>query len=268
MRRWCRPRRTGAASCDDAAVELGIYTFAELTSGLGPEERLRDLLEEIELADQVGLDVFGVGEHHRPDFAVSAPAVVLAGRRGADEADPAHERGQRAQLRRPGPRLPGLRDARPALGRPRRDHGRPRLVHRVVPALRLRPRRLRRALRREARAAARAARAERVTWRAAPRADRRPRRLPAAVQDPLPVWVAVGGTPESASAPARSGCRWRSRSSAALPERFVAASPSSTAARPPRPATTPPALSINSHGFVADDLAAGGRRAFPAVRRR
>src|SRR5438552_11157360 len=39
---------------------------------------MRDLLEEAELADQVGLDVFGVGEHHRPDFAVSAPAVVLA----------------------------------------------------------------------------------------------------------------------------------------------------------------------------------------------
>src|SRR5438093_1431954 len=60
-------------------MELGVYTFAELTSDeVSPQERLRDLLEEIELADQVGLDVFGVGEHHRPDFAVSAPAVVLA----------------------------------------------------------------------------------------------------------------------------------------------------------------------------------------------
>ena len=65
-------------------MELGIYTFAELTPDpatgrtIGPEERLRDLLEEIELADEVGLDVFGVGEHHRPDFAVSTPAVVLA----------------------------------------------------------------------------------------------------------------------------------------------------------------------------------------------
>ncbi|HEY7792939.1 MAG TPA: LLM class flavin-dependent oxidoreductase, partial [Gaiellaceae bacterium] len=65
-------------------MELGIYTFAELTPDpatgrvVSPGERLRDLLEEIELADQVGLDVFGVGEHHRPDFAVSAPAVVLA----------------------------------------------------------------------------------------------------------------------------------------------------------------------------------------------
>src|SRR5260221_13381967 len=39
---------------------------------------MRDLLEEVALAEQVGLDVFGIGEHHRPDFVVSAPAVVLA----------------------------------------------------------------------------------------------------------------------------------------------------------------------------------------------
>ncbi|MCL6554074.1 MAG: LLM class flavin-dependent oxidoreductase, partial [Firmicutes bacterium] len=41
-------------------------------------ERLRNAVEEIVLADQVGLDVYGVGEHHRPDYAGSAPAVVLA----------------------------------------------------------------------------------------------------------------------------------------------------------------------------------------------
>jgi probable LLM family oxidoreductase len=58
-------------------MEIGIYTFGELTSG-DAGQRMRDLLEEIELADQVGLDVFGVGEHHRPDFVVSAPAIVLA----------------------------------------------------------------------------------------------------------------------------------------------------------------------------------------------
>ena len=55
--------------------------FAEVAPGsgaAGAEQRLRELIEQIELADQVGLDVFGVGEHHRPDFAVSAPAVVLA----------------------------------------------------------------------------------------------------------------------------------------------------------------------------------------------
>src|SRR3954454_12823351 len=64
-------------------MELGVYTFGERTADAAghrqtQEERLRDLLEEIELADEVGLDVFGVGEHHRPEFVVSAPAVVLA----------------------------------------------------------------------------------------------------------------------------------------------------------------------------------------------
>src|SRR5439155_18732716 len=53
-------------------------TFAELNEQ-DAAARMRDLLEEVELAEQVGLDVFGVGEHHRPDFVVSAPAVVLAG---------------------------------------------------------------------------------------------------------------------------------------------------------------------------------------------
>src|SRR5215203_2661358 len=64
-------------------MEIGLYTFAELSpdprtgQAITPPERVRDLMEEIELADRVGLDVFGVGEHHRPDFVVSAPAVIL-----------------------------------------------------------------------------------------------------------------------------------------------------------------------------------------------
>jgi probable LLM family oxidoreductase len=63
-------------------MELGIYTFAEVkpeSNGTmrGAYQRIRDLMEEVELAEQVGLDVFAVGEHHRPDYAVSAPAVIL-----------------------------------------------------------------------------------------------------------------------------------------------------------------------------------------------
>ena len=64
-------------------MEIGIYTFADTgthpVSGvsIGPRERLKNLLEEIELADQAGLDVFGVGEHHRNDYAVSSPGVIL-----------------------------------------------------------------------------------------------------------------------------------------------------------------------------------------------
>ena len=65
-------------------MEIGVYTFAELQEDpldgqmISPEQRMRDLVEEAELAEQVGLDVFGVGEHHREDLIVSSPAVVLA----------------------------------------------------------------------------------------------------------------------------------------------------------------------------------------------
>lgn len=63
-------------------MELGLYTFADVSPipgrGIGPHQRLRNLIEEIKLADQVGLDVFGLGEHHRPDYAASQPAVALA----------------------------------------------------------------------------------------------------------------------------------------------------------------------------------------------
>jgi probable LLM family oxidoreductase len=66
-------------------MELGLYTFADVNPEPAPGQRgpdgavrLKNLLEEIELADQVGLDVFGLGEHHRKDYAASAPAVVLA----------------------------------------------------------------------------------------------------------------------------------------------------------------------------------------------
>src|SRR3954469_11757170 len=58
-------------------MQIGVYSFADVTPEVGAAQRLRDLIEEVELADQVGLDVFGVGEHHRPDYAASAPAIVL-----------------------------------------------------------------------------------------------------------------------------------------------------------------------------------------------
>ena len=63
---------------------MGLYFFVELTPDpvtgqtISPVQRLRDLLETIELAEQVGLDVFAIGEHHRPEFVASAPAVLLA----------------------------------------------------------------------------------------------------------------------------------------------------------------------------------------------
>src|SRR5574341_2425816 len=64
-------------------MEIGITTFAETSTDpatgkhVSAATRLSDLLEEIQLADQVDLDVFGIGEHHRPDFAASSPNVIL-----------------------------------------------------------------------------------------------------------------------------------------------------------------------------------------------
>lgn len=65
-------------------MEVGVFTFAECGKSLSrgtvvsPSQRVRNLVEEIALADQVGLDWFGVGEHHRADYAVSVPAIALA----------------------------------------------------------------------------------------------------------------------------------------------------------------------------------------------
>jgi len=64
-------------------MELGIMSFADMEpekqagSGMSAHQRIKDLMEEIQLADQLGLDVFGIGEHHRPDYAVSSPEVIL-----------------------------------------------------------------------------------------------------------------------------------------------------------------------------------------------
>ena len=71
-------------------IELGLDTFGDVTldpaGRLQPQARvLRDVIAEAELADRVGVDFFGVGEHHRPDFAISAPEVLLAAIAGRTE---------------------------------------------------------------------------------------------------------------------------------------------------------------------------------------
>jgi len=186
-------------------MELGIYTFAELTPDpatgrtVSPGERLRDLLEEIELADQVGLDVFGVGEHHRPDFAVSAPAVVLAAAAerterirltsavsvlGSDDPIRVFQdfatvdllSGGRAEI------MAGrgsFIESFPLFGHDLRDYD-ALFAEKLDLLLAVRE-------------------TERVTWSGRHRAPLEDRGVyPRPHQHPLPVWVAVGGTPESA----------------------------------------------------------------------
>ena len=232
-------------------MELGIYTFAELASGeTAPAERLRNLLEEIELADQAGLDVFGVGEHHRPDFAVSAPAIVLAA---------AAERTRRIRLTSAVSVISSddpirvfqdfatvdlLSGGRAEImaGRGSFIESFPLFGYALADYDRLFEEKLARLL--EVR--------ERDDLGVYPRP----------LQDPLPVWVAVGGAPESAVRAGRLGLPMALAIIGGLPERFA---PFAELHR--RAAIDaghePPALSINSHGFVAKTSQRAADIAFP-----
>jgi alkanesulfonate monooxygenase SsuD/methylene tetrahydromethanopterin reductase-like flavin-dependent oxidoreductase (luciferase family) len=170
-------------------VEIGVSSFAELRGdAASAEQRLRNLVEEIELAEAVGLDVFGVGEHHRPDFAVSAPAVVLAAAAARTKRirlssavtvlssdDPIRVFQQFATV----DLLSGGR-AEIMAGRGSFIESFPLFGHDLSDYDRLFSEKLDELL------DIRAHSAERGVY-------------PQPVQNPLPVWVAVGGTPESAA---------------------------------------------------------------------
>src|SRR5215216_701598 len=71
-------------------VQFGLDTFGDVTSGpdgdaLRYDQVIRNVVDEAALADRVGVDFFGVGEHHRDDFAISAPEIVLAAIAGRTE---------------------------------------------------------------------------------------------------------------------------------------------------------------------------------------
>ncbi|MEP6892939.1 MAG: Atu2307/SP_0267 family LLM class monooxygenase [Gaiellaceae bacterium] len=234
-------------------MELGLYTFAEVTSDeISPEQRLRDLLEEIELADQLGLDVFGVGEHHRPDFAVSAPAVVLAAaaERTTDirltsavsvlsSDDPVRVfqdfatldllSGGRAEI------MAGrgsFIESFPLFGYDLRDYD-ALFEEKLRLLLELRA-------------------SERVSWPGGHRAAIHERGVyPRPLQDPLPIWVAVGGTPESAVRAGSLGLPMALAIIGGLPERFVpfVELHRGAAAEAGHDGVQ---LGINSHGFIAD----------------
>ncbi len=129
-------------------MELGLSTFVELTPDpatgktISAHQRMQDLIEEIVLAEQVGLDVSAIGEHHRADFVVSSPAVVLGAAASVTKRirlssavtvlssdDPVRVFQQFATV----DLISGGRAEM---------HGRQRFFHRVVPAVRLRSQRL------------------------------------------------------------------------------------------------------------------------------
>jgi probable LLM family oxidoreductase len=247
-------------------MEIGVYTFAELAPSVSPAQRLRNLVEEIELADQVGLDVFGVGEHHRPDFAVSAPAVALAA--GAERTERIRLTSAVSVLSSDDPvrvfqdfatldLLSGGRaeimagrgsfvESFPLFGYDLEDYDTLFAEHLdLLLALRA---------------------GERVTWSGrhrAPLADAGV--YPRPLQDPLPIWIAVGGTPQSVVRAAVLGLPLALAIIGGAPERFAPLvdlyrDGARQAGRDP--AALP--VGINSHGFVAPTSPQAADRYFPA----
>jgi probable LLM family oxidoreductase len=243
-------------------VEIGVYTFAELNEQEAAG-RMRDLLEEVTLAEQVGLDVFGIGEHHRPDFVVSAPAVVLAAAAARTERirltsavtvlssdDPVRVFQEFAEVD-----LISNGRAEIMAGRGSFIESFPLFGYALddYDALFEEKLELLLALRNSTR----------VTWSGNHRAPLDDLAIyPRPVQDPLPVWLAVGGTPASAVRAGTLGLPLALAIIGGRPERFTPfvelfRRSAEEAGNPGLP------VGINSHAYVADTSERAADEFFP-----
>ena len=210
------------------------------------------MVEEAALADQVGLDVFGVGEHRRPDFAISAPAVVLAAI--AERTSTIRLTSAVSVLSSDDPvrvfqefatvdLLSGGR-AEIMAGRGSFIESFPLFGYRLDDYDELFAEKLELLL--ELR------KSEWVTWAGRHRAPIRDLGVyPRPLQAPLPVWVAVGGSPDSAVRAGALGLPMALAIIGGLPERFRPFAALHWKAALDAGQAAPP-LSINSHGFLAD----------------
>ena len=235
-------------------MELGVATFADLASRVTSRERMRQLLEEAELADQLGLDVFAVGEHHRPDFLVSSPAVALAAIAARTQRirlssavtvlssdDPVRVFQEFAEI----DLISGGRaeimagrgsfiESFPLFGYDLDDYDE-LFAEKLQLLLQIRE-------------------SERVTWSGKHRAALNDAIVwPRPVQDPLPVWVAVGGTPQSVIRAGALGLPLTVAIIGGQPERFVPLvdlyrEAFAAAGHDPAAAT----VAINTHAFVGE----------------
>lgn len=262
---------TAAPDSGNGAFEIGIYSFAELTRDastgeqISPAQRLRNLVETIELADQVGLDVFGLGEHHRPDFASSAPAVILAAIAARTRSirlssavtvlssdDPVRvfqdfatldllSNGRAEIMAGRGSFIESF----PLFGHDLDDYNE-LFAEKLDLLLKLRE-------------------SERITWSGKHRASLTGQGVyPRPLQEPIPVWIAVGGTPASVVRAATLGLPMALAIIGGQPERFapmVELYRDSARTAGHDPARLP--VSINSHGFLADDSQQAADDYFP-----
>jgi probable LLM family oxidoreductase len=247
-------------------MEIGIYTFGELTSdAVTPEERLSDLVEEAVLADELGLDVFAVGEHHRPDFTVSAPSVVLGAIASRTERirlssavsvlssdDPVRVFQQFSTLDLLSHGRAEIMAGRgsfiesfPLFGYDLDDYDE-LFAEKLDLLVRLRE-------------------SERVSWSGRHRPPIHDLAVyPRPVQDPLPLWVAVGGSPQSAVRAGAMGLPLALAIIGGMPERFAPVAQLHRRAASETGQASPPPMSINSHGFIAETTQEAADVAYPA----
>jgi probable LLM family oxidoreductase len=239
-------------------MELGLATFADLHSGVTPQQRMRDLLEEAVLAEQVGLDVFAVGEHHRPDYLISSPVVALAAIAARTERirlssavtvlssdDPVRVFQQFAEL----DLISGGR-AEIMAGRGSFIESFPLFGYSLDDYDELFAEKLELLLRIRESAS--------VTWSGRHRAPLRDQGVwPRPIQDPLPVWVAVGGSPQSV---VRAGALGLPLTLAIIGGRLERFAPlvrlyretAAAAGHPPHVAQ----VAVNTHAFVGETAGA------------
>ena len=249
------------ATVADQAFELGVYSFAELTPDpatgamVSPAERLQNLVETIELADQVGLDVFGIGEHHRPEFVSSAPVVILAAAAARTKSirlstavtvlsseDPVRvfqdfatldllSQGRAEIMAGRGSFIESF----PLFGYDLNDYNE-LFAEKLELLIALRE-------------------SEKITWSGKHRPALQDLGVyPRPYQAKLPIWVAVGGTPESVVRAATLGLPMALAIIGGMPERFVPfidlyRQAAQQAGHDPAQLS----VSINSHGFIADN---------------
>lgn len=252
-------------------MEFGIYTFVENTpdeagNKLSSAERLQNLMEEIELADRTGLDVFGIGEHHREEYISSAPTVILGAAAartrqirlssavtvlGSEDPVRVYQQfstldlisGGRAEI------MAGrgsFIESFPLFGYDLNNYDE-LFAEKLDLLLTLREH-------------------EKVTWSGQHRPAINDRGVyPQPLQSPIPVWIAVGGTPQSAYRAGVLGLPLALGIIGGEVERFKSLADLHKKGAKEGGHTNQP-LSINSHGFIADTRQEALDNAFPAFK--
>lgn len=255
-------------------MEIGISTFLETTPDpvtgkvMSHAERLREAVEEIVLADQVGLDVYGIGEHHRADYAGSSPAVVLAAAAAMTKkirltsAVTVLSSDDPVRVYQAFSTLDGISGGRAEImaGRGSFIESFPLFGYSLEDYNELFEEKL------ELLLAIRAS--EKVTWRGGhrPAIDNLPV-YPRSVQDPLPVWIATGGNPESAIRAGTLGLPVAFAIIGGMPERFAPLVKLYKDAAA-RAGHDPGKLQIatHSHGFVGETTEQAAALFYPSTR--